>query len=102
VVVDATNLKRNMFLFTQVYDLGLPVILALNMVDLVERLGMKVDAAGLSKKFGVPVIGINARKGKGVPELKEALLQNDLKAGQSEFLMLKLFCPILLMKHSGS
>jgi ferrous iron transport protein B len=73
VVVDATNLKRNMLLFTQVYDLGLPVILALNMVDLVERLGMKVDAAGLSKKFGVPVIGINARKGKGVPELKEAL-----------------------------
>jgi ferrous iron transport protein B len=81
VVVDATNLKRNLLLFTQVYDLGIPVILALNMVDLVERLGMKVDADGLSKKFGVPVIGINARKGKGVAELKEALT-NDLKAGQ--------------------
>ncbi len=75
VVVDATNLKRNLLLFTQVYDLGLPVVLALNMVDLVERLGMKVDQEGLSQHFGVPVVSVNARRGKGIDKLKSALTQ---------------------------
>ena len=73
VVADATNLKRNLLLFTQVYDLGLPVILVLNMVDLVNRIGMQVDAAGLQEHFGVPVIPINARKGNGVDKLVSAL-----------------------------
>lgn len=73
VVADATNLKRNLLLFTQVYDLGLPVILVLNMVDLLTRIGMHVDAEGLQKHFEVPVITINARKGQGIDALLEQL-----------------------------
>lgn len=75
VVADATNLKRNLLLFTQVYDLGLPVVLVLNMVDLVQRIGMQVDAEGLQARFGVPVVSVNARKGVGISSLKEVLCQ---------------------------
>jgi ferrous iron transport protein B len=73
VVADATNLKRNLLLFTQVYDLGLPVVLVLNMADLVARIGMKIDIEGLQKHFGIPVVAVNSRKGTGLDELKEIL-----------------------------
>jgi ferrous iron transport protein B len=73
VVADATNLKRNLLLFTQVYDLGLPMVLVLNMADLVKRIGMEVDAVGLQEHLGIPVVPINARSGLGIDVLKEVL-----------------------------
>lgn len=73
VVVDATNLKRGLLLATQVIDLGLPVILVLNMMDLVAQSGISYDLARLSQRLKVPVIPINARAGSGVEALKIAI-----------------------------
>lgn len=73
VVADATNLKRNLLLFTQIIDLKLPVILALNMYDMVSRKGLELDINGLSEAFQVPVVSVVARKGKGIETLKKAI-----------------------------
>ena len=73
VIADASNLKRNLLLFTQVADLKMPVILVLNMIDVADRNGLKIDAAGLSNALNVPVIAVNARDKKGIAELKELL-----------------------------
>jgi ferrous iron transport protein B len=66
VIADASNLKRNLLLFTQVRDLGIPVILALNMMDVAVSLGQKISATTLAREFHVPVVTINARTGEGV------------------------------------
>src|SRR4051812_48906507 len=55
-IVDASNLERNLYLTTQLLELGLPVVLALNMVDLAEGQGMRVDATRLARQLGVPVV----------------------------------------------
>ncbi len=74
VIVDASNFKRNLLLFTQVYDLNIPVILALNMMDIVEKTGLSIDASKLSKELKVPVIPMKARTGKGIDLLKSTLI----------------------------
>lgn len=74
VTIDASNFKRNLLLFTQVKDLGFPVILALNMLDLAERSGISFDLKALQKELNVPIVEINARTGKGVDDLKAALV----------------------------
>ncbi len=74
VVIDASNLKRNLLLFTQVKDLGFPVILALNMLDLAEKSGITFDLVALQKELNVPVVEINARTGKGIDSLKAAIV----------------------------
>jgi len=73
VIVDVSNLKRNLLLFTQVRDLGIPVVLALNMVDLATQQGIEVQVEQLKKELGVQVVPINARKGKGLDKLKHTL-----------------------------
>ena len=73
VVADATNLKRSLLLLTQVIDVGLPTVLALNMMDLVAKAGISYDINALSLKLGIPVVPINARKGTGLGELKKVL-----------------------------
>ena len=73
VIVDASNLKRNLLLFTEVHDLGLPVILALNMMDVAENKGLAISATGLSRALEVPVVSINARTGAGLERLRDAL-----------------------------
>ena len=70
-VVDATNLERNLYLALQVIETGLPVVVALNMADLVEKNGDKIDTEKLEKKLGCPVVMISALKNKGVTELFE-------------------------------
>ncbi|UII28173.1 ferrous iron transport protein B [Fulvivirga maritima] len=77
VIVDASNFKRNLLLFTQLYDLHIPTVLVLNMMDIVEKTGLSIDEKKLSKELGVPVIPMKARKGKGVDVLKNTLL-NDM------------------------
>jgi ferrous iron transport protein B len=75
VVVDATNLERNLLLFTQVHDLGLPVIIALTMGDVVENKNMKVDPEALSLAFHSTVVClVNGRTGEGMDKLKRAIL----------------------------
>ena len=73
VVADATNLKRNLLLFTQVSDLNLPCILALNMIDEAEKKGVKIDVEGLQRELSVPIVKMNARKGVGIETLKNVL-----------------------------
>lgn len=73
VIVDATNLKRNLLLYTQVADLKIPVIIALNMMDLAKKNGLSINIDLFSQKLGVPVIPVAARKGEGVDKLKEAI-----------------------------
>ena len=73
VVVDVSNLKRNLLLFTQIRDLGFPVILVLNMLDIAKRTGIKIDVEALKKELGVPVVCVNGRNGEGLDLLKTAI-----------------------------
>ena len=68
-IVDATNLERNLYLTTQLMEIDIPVVVALNMMDAVEKSGDKLDAKTLEKKLGVPVAEISALKGEGIAEL---------------------------------
>ena len=74
-LVDATNLERNLYLTTQILDLGIPVVVALNMMDLVEKNGDKIDTAKLSRKLGCPVVETSALKGRGMDELVDAAVK---------------------------
>ncbi|MFT7421310.1 MAG: ferrous iron transport protein B [Arcticibacterium sp.] len=73
VVVDASNLKRNMLLFEQVSNLGIPTVLALNMLDAALEEGLQIDSLQLEKNLGVPVVELNAREGIGINGLKIAI-----------------------------
>jgi ferrous iron transport protein B len=75
VTADATNLKRGLLLLTQIIDIGLPTVLALNMMDLVAKAGISYDIKKLSHRLGVPVVPINARNGIGIDELKKQISQ---------------------------
>jgi ferrous iron transport protein B len=72
-VVDATNLERNLYLFAQLAELGLPMVVALNMADLAERNGIALDAKALAEKLGCPVVTTVASERKGLVELKQAV-----------------------------
>lgn len=74
VVADALNLKRSLLLCTQILDLGLPTVLALNMVDLAEKKNIRIDVNQLSQLLSIPVVIVNARKRYGLDRLKETLL----------------------------
>jgi ferrous iron transport protein B len=76
VVIDAASLKRNLLLFTEIRDLGLPVVLALNMLDVAHSSGISIDKTLLQKKLQVPVVEINARTGEGLADLKNAISQS--------------------------
>ena len=82
VVVDASNIERNLLLFTQIYDLEIPTILVLNMSDIANRKGLKVDIEELKKSFPkVEVVETNARIGLGIQKLKEKIHQFEVKEG---------------------
>ena len=70
-IIDATNLERNLYLTTQIMEIDVPVIIALNMIDEVKKSGDTIDAAVLEKKIGVPVVAISALKGEGTTELMD-------------------------------
>jgi ferrous iron transport protein B len=72
-IVDAGNLERNLYLVSQVLELGLPTILALNMIDVAEGRGVTIDVAELSKRLGLPIVEVQAHRGLGVDRLKDAL-----------------------------
>ncbi len=75
LVADASNLKRNLLFCSQIIDLKVPVVLALSMMDLAGNKGTQIDIAGLERELGVPVVSINPRKGKGIPQLKKIIDQ---------------------------
>ena len=73
LVADATNLQGSMLLLTQLIDLGLPVVLALNMIDLAAKAGQNIDMKALSQLLDIPVVLVNAREGSGMAELRKVL-----------------------------
>jgi ferrous iron transport protein B len=73
VILDAANIERNLYLFSQIYELGLPVLVVLNMWDRVEAEGISVEADLLSKRLGVPVVCTSANKRKGIELVREAI-----------------------------
>lgn len=73
VVCDASNLKRNLLLFTQIVDLQIPAVLALNMMDVASKAGITINVPELEKKIGNPVVALNARDNQGVEQLKAAI-----------------------------
>ena len=68
-LVDATNIERNLYLTTQLIETGVPVVIALNMADLIEKRGLKIDTKRLSMVLGCPIIETSALKGTGLKEL---------------------------------
>lgn len=76
--VDASNLERNLYLATQVIELGLPTVVALNMMDVAEHRGLQIDVEGLERRLGVPVVPCSGVEGKGIMELRLALSQHPL------------------------
>jgi len=70
VIVDASNLQRNLLYASQVIDLGKPMVIALSMMDVVESRGIKIDLTSLEAEMGVPVVAINPRKSAGIDQLK--------------------------------
>ena len=75
VILDASNVERNLYLFSQIYELGLPVILVLNMWDRLTSEGLTVDAELLSQRLGVPVICTSANKRQGIDQLRKTIEQ---------------------------
>lgn len=88
VIVDASNLERNLYLLSQVLELQTPVVVALNMTDIAKSRGIVLDVARLRNQLGVPVVEIQANRRIGLPELKRAISQaaeHPLPAMQSPF-----------------
>ena len=73
-IVDASNLERNLYLTTQALEMGLPVVVALNMVDVASSHGLTIDVPALSRRLGVPVVPIQANQRKGLEELRQAVV----------------------------
>ncbi len=72
-VLDASNLERNLYLTTELLEIGRPLVLALNMTDVARDRGLRIDVAGLAAKLGVPVIPTIGNKGEGMDELIQAI-----------------------------
>ena len=87
-IVDASNLERNLFLSTQLLELGVPMVIALNMIDVAEDRGIRIDAAKLASLINLPVVPIIARSGKGTEQLISAALAVAGKAAPREPLLI--------------
>ena len=73
LLVDASNLKRNLLFCSQIIDLKIPVVVALTMMDIANKKGIEIDIAGLERELGVPVVQVNPRKNKGILQLKKTI-----------------------------
>ncbi|MCV9389540.1 FeoB small GTPase domain-containing protein, partial [Reichenbachiella ulvae] len=76
VIADASNLERNLLLFSEIQDLGLPTILVLSMLDVANRSGLNIDLRALEEEFNTTVLTVNGRTGEGIPELKKTLFED--------------------------
>ncbi|MDB5008486.1 MAG: ferrous iron transport protein [Mucilaginibacter sp.] len=101
VVLDASNLKRNLLLYTQVADLKIPVIIALNMMDLANKSGISIDVDQFAKKLGIPVVPISARKNDGINKLKEAITFANKIALQEDSIDVETIAPQLIAQISN-
>ena len=83
-IVDGTNIERNLYLSTQIIELGIPVVVAVNMMDIVNKVGDKINIKKLSEAIGAPVVEISALKGTGIKEVVDAAIKaaNSKKANE--------------------
>ena len=92
VIVDASNLERGLLIYTQVHDLGLPIILVPTMIDVADKEGINIDFTKLGEVLGrIPICPVNARTGEGIEELKKAMLAYDHHNHTQPFLAIKDF-----------
>ena len=84
-IIDATNIERNLYLTTQVLELGVPTVVALNMMDLIRKNGDTLDCKKLSKLLGCPVIEISALKGQGIDEVTQKAIELAKQRKSQEF-----------------
>lgn len=96
VIADATNLKRNLLLYTQIADLGIPVVLVLNMMDLAKKGNIEIDVDALAGRLNTQVVTIAARKSQGIEELKKAIQFQTNVALQSETISVSAIAPDLI------
>lgn len=101
VILDATNLKRNLLLYSQVADLKIPVIIALNMTDLSHKAGIVIDIDLMAKKLNTPVVPISARKKEGIDKLKAAITFANKVALQEETIDVTAIAPQLISRISS-
>ncbi len=98
IVADASNLKRNLLLYTQVADLKIPVIIALNMIDLSDKSGTEINIDELALRLGVQIIPICARQVKNIQSLKEAITHNSNIPLQTDTIEVEALAPDLIKK----
>lgn len=98
VILDATNLKRNLLLYTQVADLKIPVIVALNMMDMAKKADININADAFAAKLGVPVVPISARKTEGIDQLKQAISFANKIALQQDSIDVESIAPQLISR----
>lgn len=79
-IVDASNLERNLYLVSQVLEMGLPTVLALNMMDVAESRGIRIDTKQLAARLGIPVIPVQAHRRRGLEALRQSLSDPTIKA----------------------
>ena len=72
-IVNASNLQRHLYLLSQVLELGLPTVVAVNMLDVAASRGIKLELRHLQSRLGVPVVPIQANRGKGIEEIRATL-----------------------------
>jgi ferrous iron transport protein B len=96
VILDASNLKRNLLLYTQIADLKIPVVVALNMIDVSEKAGIEIDTNLFAKKLGVLVVPISARKIKGIDQLKNAIAYTNTIALQQDTIDVEIIAPQII------
>lgn len=106
IVADASNLKRNLLFCSQIIDLKIPTIIALNMMDVARKNGLAIDTQQLAVDLGVKVVPINAREGKGINDLKRAI-QTTIPVPGNDFIDIRPLCPevidgVTLITGAGS
>ena len=94
-VVDATNLERNLYLVSQIMDLGLPMVVALNMMDAADEEGIEIDVPALSHGLGVPVVPISARKRRGIDELVDAVQNHSDEVPTRKWTLMPAVAPVV-------
>lgn len=97
VIADGTNLKRSLFLCSQVKDLMIPTILVVNMMDQVVKNGLEINFLKLSEELGIPVVPLNSISGEGLADLKKQLVR-EVPVPEKEFIEVKEFAPELIEK----
>lgn len=93
LIADASNLKRNMLLYSQVADLGIPMVLALNMNDLAKQQGIEINLNKLAEKLGIQVVSISARNNLGIDTLKQAIANTTKIATQFQDVDVNVLAP---------